>query len=511
MKKTITKALLVTMLIPMLFLTSCASILNSKAQKVNVITSSSDSKVYVNNVLEGTGKNVTVKMKRDIGVKQIRVERDGYKPVHKIHYQSKKSPLYIMSWVPFGILFYPPLMDYGPKSFNYDKTLNTAGDMSEIQTRTDAHKYVYLKNTAFDVKKEDLKYTKIKHRALKKKQDKYKETGKSKEDIKFDNSIFTDAVTEVLKKYNYIDTTNTIFKSKTNTLYISSKISKVEFGNVYSKTGVNYMTFLITKLNIEWEIFDLYDQSKYKETFKAESGEFSFDFEGDKAIQNSIEDAITSSFFKFMDKKEVKKLLLKEATQEIKMEKLHITKPALVTNLEDAMDATVTIKTKEGHGSGCFISNDGYIVTNFHVVSNNEKITVLTREGKEYSAKLIRKNEFSDLALLKVEGNFTKAFVLPEAKNYKIGEDIFAIGTPKSIELGQSLSKGIISGFRTYENNNWIQTDASVNGGNSGGALVNRNGEFIGVVNAKVFGVGVEGLGFSIPAEIILSNLSIVY
>jgi len=505
------KILVIVAITTSLTLTGCASILNPGHQKVNFVTSSSDSKLFIDNIDQGTGKNVTVKLKRDATVKQIRVEREGYKPTYSVFYQTKKSPWYIMSVVPFTLLLYPPFSDNARNAYNYEKTFNTASNMSEIQKRTDTEKYVYLKNTAFDIKKEDLKYTKIKQRDLKKNKNNYKSNGESEEDIKFDNSIFTDAVNEVLKKYNYIDTTNTIFKSKTNTVYISSKISKVEFANVYSNTGRFYMNYLKTKLSIEWEIFDLYDQSKYKQTYKAESGDFSFDFEKENAVKKSIEDAITESFFKFMDTKEVKKLIKKEASQELKMEKLLITRPAIVNNLEEAMNATVTIKTKNGHGSGCFISNDGYIVTNFHVVSNNDKLTVITKEGKEYSAKLVRKNEFSDLALIKVDGTFPKAFRLPDTKNYKVGENIFAIGTPKSIELGQSLSKGIISGFRTYENNDLIQTDASVNGGNSGGALVNKNGEFIGVVNAKVFGVGVEGLGFSIPAEIILSNLSIAY
>lgn len=496
-----------------ILLSSCASILNPKHQKVKIHTSSADSKVYVNDELIGTGTTVTAKMHRNMKVKQIRVEKEGYKPVYKIHYQDSRSPLYIMSWVPFGILLYPPFYDNNIHAFDYPTELNTSKNMLAIQKRDNDDKYVYLKNTAFDVKKEDLKYTRIKHKNLKKNKDKYKDNGKSEQDVKFDNSIFTDAVNEILEKNNFVDTTNTIFKSKTNTLYISAKITKVQFDNVYNVLGHLYQSFLITKLDIEWEIFDLYNQSKYKQSFKGiASGEFSLDFDAENVSKNSLQDALTESFYKFMDSKEVKKLIKKENEEEVKLEKLKLVRPAVVSNLEDAMEATVTIKTKDGHGSGCFISTDGYIVTNFHVVAGtSDKITVINKEGKEFPAKLIRKNEFSDLALIKIEGTSAKAFTLPQTKNYKIGDDIFAIGTPKSIELGQSLSKGIISGFRTHEKNNWIQTDASVNGGNSGGALVSKSGEFIGVVNAKVFGLGVEGLGFSIPAETILTDLSLVY
>ncbi|NDI99363.1 trypsin-like serine protease [Flavobacterium sp. LaA7.5] len=509
MKKFLLRALLIA---SPLMLTSCASILNGKYQKVTVNTASTDSKVYVDDELQGTGKTVVAKMKRDRAVKQVKVEREGYRTAYKAHYQDRKSPLYIMSWVPFGVLFYPPFMDYGPKAYNYPKEISAGKNMAEIHTRAESEKYVYLKNTAFDVKKEDMKFTLIKRKNFDKKKDKYRDENTAKEDIKFDNSTFSDAVSEILKKNNYVDTTNTIFRSNTNSLYLSAKVSKVKFESVYEIEAKAFMRFLVTKLDIEWEIFDLYNQSKHKHTYKAESGEFALTNDNySEALRNSLEDAISASFYEFMDSKTVKELIKQQEEKELKIEKLQIIKPEPITSLSDAMEATVTIKVKEGHGSGCFISNDGYIITNFHVVSANDGLTVVTKDGKEYPAKLIRKNEYSDLALIKIDTNNKFAFILPSDKNYEIGEDIFAIGTPKSIQLGQSLSKGIISGFRTYENRSIIQTDASVNGGNSGGALVNKQGAFIGVVNAKVFGVGVEGLGFSIPAETIFKDLEITY
>jgi serine protease Do len=508
MKKLTFKKLCVMATIPFIF-TNCASILNGKYQKVEIKTPSSDTEVFVNNESQGEGKQVVAKMKRDLTVKQVKIEREGYKPVYKVHYQDRKSPLYIMSWVPFGILFYPPFVDYGPKAYNYPKELKMNETMLEIKARKEDQKYVYLKSTAFDLKKEDIKYTSIKHKNVKKKKNKYKDLGNGDEDIKFDNTVFTDEVNGILKKYNYIDTTNTIYRSNTNTLYISAKVVKAEFDNVITSMGGS--AILITKLDIEWEMFDLYNQSKFKKTLKSESGEFAKGFNGEDCLKNSITDAITESFFKFMDTKDVKALIEQQETKEQKLELLTLVKPGAVTTLEQAMEATVTIKTKDGHGSGCFITNDGYIVTNFHVVSANEKLTVITKDGKEHTAKLIRKNEYSDLALLKIEATNQYAFTLPSAKNYKVGDDIFAIGTPKTVELGQSLSKGIISGFRTNDKMTMIQTDASVNGGNSGGALVGKNGEFIGVVNAKMLGIGVEGLGFSIPAEFIFNDLSIKY
>ncbi|WP_242202711.1 hypothetical protein [Aestuariivivens insulae] len=110
-----------SLLLCALLLSNCASVLNGKQQKVSVQTKSSKSIVYVNGVKQGEGKSVVSKLRRDRGVKQIKIVTEGYKDEYLVHYQNQKSPLYIMSWVPFGLLFYPPFLDYGPKSFNYKR------------------------------------------------------------------------------------------------------------------------------------------------------------------------------------------------------------------------------------------------------------------------------------------------------------------------------------------------------------------------------------------------------
>jgi len=513
MIKNTLKKLVLLALVPFLF-TNCASALNGKFQKVIVNTPSADTEVFVNDVSYGKGTAVTVKMQRDRGVKQVKLEREGYKPQYRIHFQDRKSPLYIMSWIPFAVLIVPPLYDVGPRAYNFPREVQIDEQMLEIIKRTENQKYVYLKNTTLDMEKEDIKYIKTRYKDLKKKNNKFKSLGTADGGAKFNNAALTEEVNNILKKSNYIDTTNTIYQSNTNTLWISAKVVKGEFNNITTNAVANLgysSPILKVKLEIEWEIFDLYNQSKFKKTLISESGEFSKDFYDRKSHDKCTNDAIAQSFFTFMNTNEVKALIEQQETKELKLDILTLARPASVTSLEQAMEATVTIKTKDGHGSGCFVTNDGYIVTNFHVVANSDKLTVITKDNKEHQASLVRKNEYSDLALLKIDTNNQYAFTLPNSKNYNVGDDIFAIGTPRTIELGQSLSKGIISGFRSNDKMTMIQTDASVNGGNSGGALVSKSGEFIGVVNAKLFGIGIEGLGFSIPAETVLTDLSIKY
>jgi len=143
------------------------------------------------------------------------------------------------------------------------------------------------------------------------------------------------------------------------------------------------------------------------------------------------------------------------------------------------------------------------------VANSKDDITVITRDNKEYKATIVRQNEQLDLALIKIDAEFEKHFRIKDEKNYSTGENVFIVGTPKSIELGQTLTKGIISGYREKEGIKLIQTDASINGGNSGGPMINKEGELIGVVNAKFSGIGIEGIGFAIPATLIGNSLFI--
>lgn len=174
--------------------------------------------------------------------------------------------------------------------------------------------------------------------------------------------------------------------------------------------------------------------------------------------------------------------------------------------------AVVTIKTKEGHGSGCMISKDGYLITNYHVVGgSSDSLKVVLNDGSEYSGRVLRTDPGMDLALVKIEGsNF--ASVSPSTNpSCKLGEVIYVIGTPADPSLGQTITKGIFSAKRDVFGNTMYQTDAHVNPGNSGGGMFNEKGELVGVVSSKGSGNVVEGLGFAIPSNYIFERLKIKY
>jgi S1-C subfamily serine protease len=162
-------------------------------------------------------------------------------------------------------------------------------------------------------------------------------------------------------------------------------------------------------------------------------------------------------------------------------------------------------------GSGVVFSKDGYIVTNFHIISGNKFIKIKLNDGQELDAKIIGGDANADIAVLKIQSNQElKPINISDSNDLKIGDKVLAIGNPYGI--GISVSSGIISATgRDYGNPylELIQTDAAINPGNSGGALINENGNLIGI-NTKIFSRtgGFQGLGFAIPSNNIVQIAS---
>ena len=172
--------------------------------------------------------------------------------------------------------------------------------------------------------------------------------------------------------------------------------------------------------------------------------------------------------------------------------------------------------TAKSSGSGIIISEDGYILTNNHVVDSESQNTyydiseatsikvTLSKDNTEYDAKIVGKDSQTDLAVLKIDATGLTAAEFADSDSVKIGEFAMAVGNP--LDLGSTITCGVVSatnrevqdsdGNTTYT---CIQTDAAINSGNSGGALVNSEGKVIGVNTLKVSSTGVEGIGFAIP------------
>lgn len=163
----------------------------------------------------------------------------------------------------------------------------------------------------------------------------------------------------------------------------------------------------------------------------------------------------------------------------------------------DAKKNSVTIKTESGHGSGVFINDEGYLLTNEHVVGMHRNVTVLF-DGQEYPATVVRKERIRDVALVKMKDYVVDASgVEVAAEEPSIGDELFVIGSPLKVEFRHTVTKGIVSAHRTINGQPYIQTDAAINRGNSGGAVFNEAGELVALTVSGVFTEGGASLNIN--------------
>ena len=162
----------------------------------------------------------------------------------------------------------------------------------------------------------------------------------------------------------------------------------------------------------------------------------------------------------------------------------------------------------EGIGSGFIINEEGYILTNYHVIQGAQEISVTLSNDVTTTAQVVNYDENQDVAMIKITDEnveIPETVELGDSDALQPGEEVIAIGTPLSTELSSTVTKGIISAtsrsvaVESGVTMNLIQTDAAINAGNSGGPLVNTKGEVVGINSSKISGEAVEGIGFSIP------------
>lgn len=167
----------------------------------------------------------------------------------------------------------------------------------------------------------------------------------------------------------------------------------------------------------------------------------------------------------------------------------------------EVVKSVVTVKTNVGQGTGFIIDERGYVITNAHVLSGGTKLWVSDYEQNNFETQFIGYNAEFDIALLKISGEFTK-LELDDSNDIQIGEKVIAIGNPLGLQF--SVTEGIVSGIHRIGINNveaYIQTDAALNPGNSGGPLINKQGKVIGINNFKISGG--ESLGFALESNYI--------
>ncbi len=510
-----------------IMLQGCGIYIPAWKQKVTIVAGTKGSTIKYQG--DSVGINTAkIKVRKTNLFQAVSVEKSGFKSKNYAFQLKGLTPMFAISFL--DILMLGPVWEYKlPNMHKYDKT-QQAPALLPLEPRNANEKYLIVENTSIDTKGNDfhfVTYPSISRFERKTKSpyvEKKKHSRGNFDDLKVENTIFTDELNYTLKKMNFIDTTRTVFPNAANSLFVDASIKKITFHEVRFKEEKFQESnqLLSMELDIEWKLLDYYKQPLYTtHTFNksdlfvfryyhADPG-YSVSHAITKAIQDNLEYALLT-----LRKELSSKNLLAVGTGASKIDTLPvlaIQRPASETNMRvnDMLRSTVSVKVSDGHGSGVIISSDGYIVTNYHVIAGTKEIEIIFNDGSKAAGEIVRRNPDADLALIKVKKDSLRPLLISEKTEPEIGIEVWAIGTPKSLELGQSVSKGIISGIRKANEMSYLQTDVKINPGNSGGPLVSKDGTVLGIITSKLMGFGTEGVGFAIMSPEILSKLKLKY
>lgn len=520
-----------------LIFSSCASIFLPRRQKITIKTGQAESIVYLNKEEFGRGSVVVGKVVKD-GPKEILVKRPGYKDQHCAIVQDHRPVAYWLLQIPNPIwMVYVGFFLDGAsqKNVSFPK-VNDFTQGQKLVFRGNSDKYLNISSIKMDIKNtdRDVNFFSVPYSehleedintAEKRRQDvqlrvdtkakKKKKTGAPSQDdkrIMSENTKFTESIYNTLRSTGFVDTVNRVFSDNNNTLVLEAKIKKV---NIYTITGKKWPNMRRAKLFLTWYVKNTYDEVLDSIETSDFSGDFVERYDDNEQEVKVLGDAVDVAYLNLHKRKEFTRFLKQENVFDISEPLLKIPGPkGVVGDKADAALASVIVKTANGHGSGFAITNDGYLVTNYHIVAgrlNNKPsaVTIITSDGEELSADIVRCNKFRDLVLLKVNRSFEKAFRCSANKAFKNMQTVFTVGAPKSIELGQSISTGVISNERKNNNNNLLQLGMSVNAGNSGGPVFDENGNLHGVIVSKLVGQNTEGVSFAIPSYLLMDYLKI--
>jgi S1-C subfamily serine protease len=181
----------------------------------------------------------------------------------------------------------------------------------------------------------------------------------------------------------------------------------------------------------------------------------------------------------------------------------------LPADLDVILRSVLVIRAGATVGSGVIISKDGWAITAAHVVAGVEEVVVRAQSGLEFTASVVRVDHQQDVALIRLPGRGHPCLAIATESVPRVGSDLFAVGSPTGEDLAFSVTKGIVSGFREREGTKYIETDAALNPGNSGGPLLSPGGKVIGVVSWKISAPGFEGLAFGVPVDALVGRLGV--
>ncbi|MFO7880143.1 MAG: trypsin-like peptidase domain-containing protein [Bacteroidota bacterium] len=515
-------------IIASLLFTSCATIFTRPESSVSIRSNPEDATVYKDSTEIGT---TSLHYQLDRGESHVlRVEKDGYMPEYICYYTNQANKGALFNALNLG-WFYNFDIRHGEGA----KWADAAQDL-ELYKKPDSvsnTQTVYFNKLKFDIPEEDTLFAmRMEGEVMnlytwEKDEEDEEEVSETIEEYEGpmkwrndDDNEFAATVNDVLRECGYNvpeEDDDNMFAISNVDYFLSGNISRM-YSDVDMKFSFSegHPIKLRSRVDIEWVLTNALQDTvetypvSVERVYWMKPGSSLFTEETDinfDIIPKAVYEMLKQSSFVEHVSTELDKSIMNTKYDE----PLALLKDMPVDKLSDAVKSVVTITTGEGHGSGCIVSTDGYILTNYHVIHGADSLEVRMANDSVFPADVIRTSEAFDLALVKIEESDLPGFVLDSTRISDYGQDVFSIGTGVDVALGQSLSKGIISGKRNIGPSEYLQTDVSINPGSSGGALVDTDGQLLGIVSAKMMGVGIEGIGFAIPIKTVIKSLNIMY
>lgn len=510
------------LLISSVLLQSCATIISGSRQSIRVSGQPEGSAYYVNDkaikakpVASTTG-TVKVLLKRK-GTSELKVKHEGYKDYNEALTADQPNPVGYLNFL--GLIVVIPFI----VGYAVDASTGAGRKFSKDEVQAVMPRLIKAVAGSPSIQTGPIN-VRIKGGD---KMGNFYIVNEPSEVLYFGKSLDVDAdnlrnnANTTLKDLGYTVPTSeerSVFSTGSNVRYtLQGEMHEIKYDIMATNKYQNFAHFSTNcKVAVTWKLVNQARQTVAEQKTTGSS------IKAEKGGSAAFIDAFDNSLLVFLENKDVATALSKTSSDKaaVSTEKLaaitlhRATAPKSTSDnggVAQAARSVVVVETSDGHGSGCIVSNDGYIITNAHVVGNESEVKVLLADGVPAKGKVVRVNAEMDLALIKTDADGLTAFQLPATSGAEIGADVFAIGTPADKELNQTVTKGIISGRRKIDGHTLLQTDVSINGGNSGGALVGRNGQLLGIVNAKLVGRGIEGIGFAIPAEQVADALQLKF
>lgn len=271
-------------------------------------------------------------------------------------------------------------------------------------------------------------------------------------------------------------------------------------------------------LKIKWQVYDPLNREIVYETTTEGSDQGTFDRKRAVEVKQTDVRSFRNATINLLAQPEFIKVLIKNeslakvrnaAPESLKLSYGEGT-GNFIAQVDKLKAGTVTVRSARGHGSGLVVSEDGYVVTNAHVIGKSSEVLVFVNDNK-YRATVVKEDSVRDVALLKVDSNEVLTYLALSRGKSGTGESVYIIGTPLDENLSHTVTRGILSAERMIEGQKYYQTDASINPGNSGGPAFNDHGEVIGISVAGMFAKdgGSLNINFLIPISEVVASLGV--